>query len=124
MARPVPSTKRDALSWIVLMLSIVYVLWTCVLLMRRLPAFTSLFSVMGAELPAGTRLAIAVSRPGLLWSFAAVEVAALLFTHMRVADARVRVAVAFLVCLTNGFLASLITEALILPMLHGMRQVG
>jgi hypothetical protein len=124
MAQPQMSPKRDALSWLVLMLSFVYVLWTCVVLMRRVPAFTSLFSAMGAELPAGTRLAIAICRPGVLWSIAAVEVAILVATHLRVADARVRLAVAFAVCLVTGLLSSLITEALWLPMLHIMKQVG
>ena len=105
-------------------LAVLYVLWRCFTLSRRVPLFADSFAALGASLPAATRLAITVCKAPVLWTAAAVVVALLIWKEFAIRRFDVRLGVSIVVFMLTAMAFSFVNEALVLPMLQLMQQIG
>ena len=112
------------LSWLATAVAGGYMLWCCFSLSRRIPVFANMFASLGAELPLPTRMALAMGRPAVLWIVAAVVVVLLVAKELAMQSVSARIAVSVVVFMVTALVMSLISEALMLPMLELMRQIG
>jgi hypothetical protein len=118
------SRIENRVSLVVTALASTYTTWAALLMTRRVQAFAALFESLGAELPHSTRLAMAVSRPGIVFPAAAILIGGLIVAHFRIVHPIVRIGVSMAVFMVAAIVVSLVTEALFLPMLHLIRQLG
>ena len=112
------------LSWLVTGLASAYVAWTGYTLTTRVPAFSSLFAGLGAELPGVTRFAISACRPGVVWPVTIAAITFLVVKELRMPSFRARTLWNIAIFFAAAGIAAVITEALFQPMLQLIQQVG
>jgi hypothetical protein len=115
---------NQILSGIATALSGFYVAWTAYALSHRVPAFVELFLGLGTQLPVPVRAAIILCRPGVIWPVSVFLILVLVLKEFLVKSLSARVVVSVVVFMATAFVSSLVTEALLTPLLDLIRKLG